>query len=497
MKIQLVNSGNDESCIGNANVSSYPPLGIISIATTIRKYFANDVILDLIDGEIDGIEVAEEKIRAFKPDVLCVSMYCTAIKYTMRCAAVGRRVGATVILGNDHAKAHYKTLLRKSSDVNFVSVDEFGERTMFLFVGNYLKEKSYDNIPLLAYMGEDGDVKLSKIIDNEHDQIWTNPLDFFPLPDRLLLDRKYWERYLQNFKISYSSRVFNTGNAKGVTTINRYRGCPCNKHRCLYCGIGELEPRASTHLYWEDVIAAQEQVKANVFYECCDNMIAFKPYLTKMLDTRPPMIDANFLFYASAVGLDQKTCDQFKALGAFCLNFGFDSGNERALKILKGKEHSVVKNTKAAQLVTKNNLELHVSFVLIGLGSIEETKKSLENTYETVKWLLNETNTTTIECALLYPDETAPIGRLIWDPSQYGKLQEDGYDLSFLDMVKIKQMHEAYKENIYIEPDSIIADFVSACGADVDLLLEYQAKMKEYCKKAQVRFGYSQYGHDQ
>jgi hypothetical protein len=41
MKIQLINSDNDESYIGNANVSSYPPLGIIPIVSTIERHFAN------------------------------------------------------------------------------------------------------------------------------------------------------------------------------------------------------------------------------------------------------------------------------------------------------------------------------------------------------------------------------------------------------------------------------------------------------------------------
>ncbi|MDR2570625.1 MAG: hypothetical protein LBD23_10080 [Oscillospiraceae bacterium] len=494
MKVQLINSGNDNISIGNANSASYPPLGIISIASTIEKHFTNSIELNLIDGQIESLDNTIEKIRIFKPDILCISMYCTSIKYTMKCAEVGKEVQATVILGNDHAKTHYDTILLNSKNVDYISLDEFGERSMYYFIENKLNKQSCKEIPLTAYIKENGSIEKVKPPTGTNDEIWMNPLDYFPLPNRLLLDKKYWEAYLINFKKSYKSRILDLNMASGITTLNRFRGCFRHKHRCLYCSIGELRPCRSNKSYWDDIKAAQKQVNANMFYECCDNMLTFKADLKRLVATQPQSQNSFFLFYATTKGLDSEACSLFKELGTYCLNFGFDSGSDRALKLMKGKDCSVEMNKNAAELVTKSNMELHVSFILSGLGNKQESKKSFDDTYKLAKWLVNNTNTTTIECALLYPDRGAPLGSLIWNPSQYNKLQATGYDLSFINMEQILIMHDKYSKEIFIDPEKLVADFSVACGADINHMFEYQAKIRETCAENNIRFGTSRFG---
>jgi hypothetical protein len=214
-----------------------------------------------------------------------------------------------------------------------------------------------------------------------------------------------------------------------------------------------------------------------------------------MLHSKPDLIDPHFLFYASAIGITPEICDIMRDIGAFYLNFGFDSGNDHALRILKGEKHSVTNNIKAAELATRKKMDIHVSFVLFGMGSKNETIQSCEESLKFATWLAESTNATTIECALLYPDRAAPIGNLIWNPGSYERLRKV-YDLSFLDMEIILQLNEKYRNLIYINPDEIISDFCKACGTDVKLLLEYQTKIKDCCQKANIRFGYSQYGKD-
>jgi len=214
-----------------------------------------------------------------------------------------------------------------------------------------------------------------------------------------------------------------------------------------------------------------------------------------MMADKPDSIIAHFLFYASALGVTDEVCSIIKNIGAFCLNFGFDSGNDQSLRILKGKKHSVGTNMNAATVTTKHGFDIHTSFVLFGLGDNKSTVAAMNDSLVFANWLINYSSTTTIECALLYPDKASPVGCLIWNPELYEQVNKK-YDLSFLDMCKINAMHKKYKDEIFIEPNEIISDFADACGTDVSLLLEFQQRIKECCSSSNIRFGYSQYGKE-
>ncbi len=494
IKMIFINSGNDNDEAGNANIASFPPLGIISMASMVKEKFNNECQTILYDGQLEPLEDVKRHISEECADIVLVSMYCTGIRYSLECVKTAHESGAITVLGNDHAKAHYKTILRKIPEVDLISMDEFGEFLSYFVAEALLKNKNIYEVPNIAYMAENGEITHTKCICNKNKALMEDPYSNIPLPDRKLLSNYYWESYLNNFR-NIKGRLYSREGATGITTINRARGCVNLKHRCSYCGIGDLNLYLSSpDSFWTDIRNAKKDINANYFYECFDNFTYSRKYMEDILRLKPnDLDDINLIVYSSADRVNEINCNIFRDLGVYLVNLGLDAGDEYGLKLLKGSNTSVEDNYRAADLLTKNKLEMHISFVLMGMGSNEITQKSMNKTLAFIKYLLENTSVSILDCALFYPDRVAPVGGLIWNPNNYNLLK-DKYNLSYIKTEYLSELHNKWKEEIYIDSAEITKDFAKLCGTDYQLLLEYQEKIREMCYKYNVSFGYSQAG---
>lgn len=494
IKMIYINAGNDNEEAGNANIASFPPLGIISMASMVVNKFRGRCATILLDGQLVSLKDVKQKIREEHADVVLVSMYCTGIYYSLECIKEAHECGAITVLGNDHAKAHYKTLLSQIPELDLISMDEFGEFSSYFIADALLQGGSVYSVPNIAYRANDGNIILTKKICDKNQMFMRDPYFNIPLPDRKLLNKDYWDSYLYNFK-KVKGKLYNKDSATGVTTINRGRGCINTRHRCSYCGIGDLNLYLSSpESFWEDIRNAKKDINANYFYECFDNFTFSKKYMEDILRVRPQDLDdVNLIVYSSADRINQDNCDILHDLGVYLVNLGLDSGDEYGLKLLKGTNTSVEDNYRAVDLLTKKHFEMHISFVLMGLGSNMITKKSMDNTMNFIKYLMENTSISILDCALFYPDKTAPVGGLIWNPDNYRTLKNK-YFLTYIKEDYLPEIHAKWKDEIYIDSAEITKDFARLCGTDYQLLLDYQDQIKEMCDKYKVSFGYSQAG---
>ncbi|MCD8157093.1 MAG: radical SAM protein, partial [Clostridiales bacterium] len=327
-----------------------------------------------------------------------------------------------------------------------------------------------------------------------HEDIMRKPYLYTPAPDRTLLQEENWAVYLENFK-KIRGKIYSKSIATGVTTMNAARGCVNNRRRCAYCGIGDLHVYQSpAYRFWEDIMSAKREIKANFFYECCDNFTYSTKYLKEICYCRPNNLDdVHLIVYSSADCVNQMNCDLLKELGVYLVNLGLDAGDAEALSMLKGNNVSVEENYFAVDMLTKKNLEMHISFVLMGMGSNGRTRKSLDKTMEFIRYLVGNTSVTILDCALFYPDRMAPVGGLIWTPENY-RLYKESYHLDYIDENYLQTIHDKWKNVLYIDSAEITRDFARLCGTDCELLLEYQQRIKDICEEYNISFGYSQAG---
>lgn len=176
IKIIYINAGNDNDEAGNANIASFPPLGIISMASMAVERFKGECQAILLDGQLETLKNVKQRIREEHADIVLVSMYCTGIRYSIECVKEAHESGAITVLGNDHAKAHYKTILSKIPEVDLISMDEFGEFFSYFIVDAILNKRSIYEIPNVAYRASNGTIALTKKYAIEIESLWNHPI---------------------------------------------------------------------------------------------------------------------------------------------------------------------------------------------------------------------------------------------------------------------------------------------------------------------------------
>ena len=135
----------------------------------------------------------------------------------------GKRIGATTILGNDHASFHSFNLLKQVDEIDFISTQDIGEESLLKILEHLNGDILINDIPSVTYKSK----KTGEIITNKKfDKNFTGRfcLDELPIPNRKLLDKKYWDYYLKQFK-KQKHYSFDVNDVTGVSTINRARGC--------------------------------------------------------------------------------------------------------------------------------------------------------------------------------------------------------------------------------------------------------------------------------
>jgi anaerobic magnesium-protoporphyrin IX monomethyl ester cyclase len=490
MRIVLINTGNDDEIGGNANSQSYPPLSIISLATALENAFGDRVELALFDGQVDPVEVICSQLRRIGPDLVGISMFCTSIRNTIRLVQEAKACGATTILGNDHAAIHCQTLLDKVPDIDYICTGDVGEDTLTGLVACLLENGEPATVSNLAFRAGGRIMRTGQAtsqIAGRRNEV----LNRLPIPNRTLLPERYWTSYLTNFKLQ-RRRTFDSSKVTGVATINRARGCARAMNPCRYCGIADLSPRGSSgEVFWQDVRLAREQIGATVLYEAFDSATSWPALVASWLEARPEdMADTRLFMYAQAAETQPRIVEIFSRLGVFCVNVGFDSGDTRALQLLKGRRDSAAANRRAAELWTDAGIEIHTSFVLSGLGSEAETRRSLDQTLEFAEWLAAATHTVSLDSAIFYPDRTAVAGAWIWDPGLAGRqAKELGWD--FLDMDLLQKMSDRWRDEVYLDPLALANDFARVCGVEPEVLVEYHHQIQNISSRFELAFGHS------
>jgi hypothetical protein len=487
----LVNSGNDCGIDTNANAQAWPPLNIISLGTALENAFGDLIELTLLDGQIDSVETIVKEIYRLQPNVVAVSMYLTSINNTLRIVQAAKNIGAITILGNDHAAFHYQTLLTKVKEIDFICLNDVGEDTIVSLGECILRKSKISKVPLLAYRVNDEIRVNSAGTPRRGGQAF----DSIPIPNRNLLASHYWQKYLVAFRKQHH-RTFDPTRVQGVATINRARGCSRVRSRCRYCGIADLTIRGSSpSIFWKDVRRAREQVGATYLYEVFDSATSWPSLLKQWADARPnDLADTCFFMYANASQTNEHTVDVFSRLGVYCVNIGFDSGDTQALQLLRGKLDSLETNRRAARLWTEAGIEMYVSFVLMGMGNEKATRTSLDKTLEFAEWLASSTTTVSLDCALLYPDKSSMIGAWIWNPSlAKSQTKELGWN-RIINMDLLKKMSEKWKNEVFLDPLALSADFAKVCGVDSKVLLGYDREIQKISARCNMNFGRSQAG---
>ncbi len=473
--ILLINSGNSDTQAFLPQDGNYPPLGIVSIGTTLL-HEQPDVHVRVMDGQVQSPHAILSYIQSKRPDVVGISLYGTSYSNSIRFARAAKEVGAITIFGNDQAKTQAEMLL-KNNDADYVMTADVGEFAFVRFIDFLDGKIPIQDVPKLAYL------RNNSLVVNSGNEFpsdcahYKTIMDCIPIPNRKLLDSECWEAYRTNYLRSYK-RLHPNG-IRGITTINRARGCSRYRNECLFCGIMDLSMRfSSPEVFWKDVQAGVDQVDAEIFYEVFDSMGSAPLWVKEIANHKPKQLDyVKFFVYTQAIETTPALIESYQKMGVYRVNMGMESGDDTMLKRLKGPRDSVEQNKRAALLLRDAGITLHASLIL---GAPGETQESISNTIRFARWLVDNNCVSSIEASPLYPEFNSRAGKMLITPSFTGEMaQKQGFRIP--DSGKLLQMQQKYSTQSNPHPDEISRDWARIfCDASYDEILSASHAISDY-----------------
>lgn len=336
----------------------YPSLGLLYIAAVLEKENHQVKIIDC-DIENDADKAIDIIVRDFKPRV--VGFY--AMTWTYRqAAAIAKKIKQTnpeiiTIIGGPNASCLPRYSL-ELGDFDFGVYGE-GEETIAELVKKLESKNNleYNQIKGLIFK-KDGQIVINParpLIEN---------LDTLPFPSRHLLPiKKYFDVFSRK---------------KHFATIIATRGCPFN---CIFCDRQNRMGRKWRVRSPENIAREIKEtidnygIKEFMFFD--DNLIVDKQWGLELCRKLEPL---KIIWECrNRVDLvDEKILKAMKKAGCYRIRFGFESGDNRILKVLK-KGITVEQSLKTAEFCKKIGIEIYGYFMF---GIPEETPQTMEKTID-------------------------------------------------------------------------------------------------------------------
>lgn len=458
--VYLVNSGKDE----NEQHSYFPALGIISLGTAVQKY-RPDIELTVTDAQVVPLNEIKSSMKRKDPDVIGISVMARGYENALKLVKEGKEINSEVILGNSYAASMGENILRNRPEVDYISTSSVGEFSFLGFLDYLEGRKNVTEVPKLLYR-KNGKINHNPETAFSWNDRWT-ALDQLPTPNRSLLSEREWDVFLNNYIHCYNR--LHDGPVTGVTTINRAKGCPNYKRRCLFCGIEDLTLRfSSPEKFWEDVKRAKKQVDANVFFECCDGISSSSNWLKQVTEAKPEELEnTSFWAYANPLTIGSETAKLLRELGMVRAILGFESGNEKMLKRLKSGQASIKQNKKASLLLENQGIDAYGCLVF---GAPGETPESLRDSIDFAYWCKD--HRISIEAQPLYPGYESRAREMLIEPGIAERNAErEGFEINNSQL--LGQMNKKYRREDNPDMEEMTKDWLDIfCNVSWEDIME-------------------------
>ncbi len=340
-KLALINPGE------NPGHAISEPLNIGFLASYLEKHGVEVKILDQLAG--DNIE---DELEKFNPSVIGITATTAVANSAYKIATLLKKFGATVVLGGVHPTVMPEEALNYADIV----VCGEGERVLLDIVKGEIKK---------------GIVKVNDIIKD---------LDSIPSPARHLMNMEF---YLYTKDRLPGTHLYFVPPKTRCASILTIRGCP---HSCIFCHNSwkGLPVRFdSPQRVIEEIISLIENYKIEALFFMDDNLFASKRRLREICQLiKTNKIKLMWGCQARTDTIDEKTIFMIKDAGCQQIIFGFESGSQEILGILKNNTTTVEQNKTAIRISKKAGLIVLGTFMV---GSPTETIDDVKKTVEFIK----------------------------------------------------------------------------------------------------------------
>jgi anaerobic magnesium-protoporphyrin IX monomethyl ester cyclase len=391
-------------------MANYPPLGILYLSAILKKAGHEVLVFDRYRNfcqnedlnQVDSLLSAS--LNEFKPNYVGITATTLLIPDAYRTARIVRLVlpGAKIIAGGCHPTALPEQTLEECPEIDMVCRGE-GELTLVEF----LEAGSPEGVAGLTFRNSDGSITTNR------DRGQIEHLDSLPLPDWGAIDMAFY---------TAPTVVLIRGLKLRATHILSARGCPFS---CDYCMGSRMFPKVRFHSperVLEELRYLNESLGIQGIYFAEDMFLANRKRAEEICRVLRQDRRLRKIKYAVQMRVDQvkeETFQMLKDSGCEQAEFGFESGSQQILDLMK-KKTSVAMNYHAAEMAKKMNMRFLANIIVGYPGERREDLMASLN-------LLRETkpNATSINRFIPLPgtpifDELKRSGKLnTLDWSQY------------------------------------------------------------------------------
>lgn len=372
MKIQLVSAPLlSSNKFGEFWTNNWPPLGVMYLASYLKKNFSGNLRIKITDGALLGQKRTTQEVLSFAPDVLAISALTPSSTggYSLVNQVKEKMPSIFVVFGGVHASSLPEEVLR-TSKTDLVVFGE-GEKT-FLEIVKRLdrKEKNFHQIPGVVFL------KKGKITKNPPRQFISN-LDLIPFPDYKLIDNldKYVGWYFQK--------------QSPETVIMSTRGCP---HQCFFCNQAiwksakpYLRVRSPKNIADElEMLAKDYGIRE--YIDLADEFNCLEPWAIDVCqEIKKRRLGLTWRCQLRVDKVSDRLARNLAETGCWYVQIGAESGNQRTLDGI-GKDITLEQTQKACQTLKKYGITVNALFMLFNVWE-ENGKLAFEGVKESLNTL--------------------------------------------------------------------------------------------------------------
>ncbi len=352
--------------------NSVPPLGLASLATYLDKTLPRKVQTTIISAAFeDPLEVVNNSGFDLVGISAMTIQYPAAVQLAREIKAGNKNL--PVFVGG----AHISTLPTSLDSVFDLGILGEAEATLTGLVNHFLQVGTLDcesmqNIPGLVLRDRSGGIVITP------SRVPIEPLDEIPIPDRRYFDLRYFRRANRN-----------TWGEFGVeTSLFTSRGCP---YRCAFCSTAQIWKKVRFHSPQRvgDEVKYLVENYGVTHIQIWDDLFTINRSrlreIARLLKEEGLTSKVKFNCQPRADLVDDELCEILKDLGVQIVLFGFESGNDRILQLLKGGAVTVEQNRQALLTCRKHGLKVQGSVIF---GSPTETLAEMEDTLEFLRFAM-------------------------------------------------------------------------------------------------------------
>ncbi len=347
-----------------------PPLGILSIASFLKKNIPSlDVeIFDFqFDGDITNINDAKTDIYGISSGTID---YSFAIKVAKNIKKFNKN--AITIIGGPHISAIPNTLDRVF-DIGVIGEGELISLKLVNFFqkNSSLNKKNLRNIKGIVFW------KGNKLFKTAPQDL-IEDLNILPVNNLKLVKKNYFKK----------QRNDNIGGFVKHFSIITSRGCPFN---CSFCNTPRFWGKGKVRFYpiekTLDEIEFLYKSHRITHFTIWDDIFAINKErlkeFAKGLSNRNLLNKVSFFCHCRTNLFDEHTAKLLKKINVKGIYFGFESGNQRILNFLKGKNIKIENNRNAIEISLKYGFIINGGVIV---GSPIETIPEMQETLDFVLW---------------------------------------------------------------------------------------------------------------